>query len=112
MPANMPETNPGKERTLGVNWTPTDYSVARLAVQEGVIDVGEFLGLPQMRISKITKGEILQFCQGCDLLGSDGVCTLGLEDQVRYAARESCGWASEDGVRGQMTSKGFTPFNF
>jgi len=57
---------------------------------------------------QVAEATIAKFCGGCDALQDDGVCRVaGARDQARYAAREWCGWASVNGVRGEMTSEGF-----
>jgi hypothetical protein len=35
--------------------------------------------------------------------------SAGYTDQERYVDRNSCGWASVDGLKGEMTKEGFLP---
>jgi len=55
----------------------------------------------------ISEAKIARFCQKCDNLKSDGVCRLDSNNQAGYVARNWCGWASKNGVRGTMTNSGF-----
>lgn len=59
----------------------------------------------------VPEAKVATFCKGCDSLKADGVCRLGANDQGRYAIRGQCGWASEKGVRGEMTDEGFRAFS-
>ncbi|MDO8451267.1 MAG: hypothetical protein Q7S76_00170 [bacterium] len=66
-------------------------------------------GVPVNLTGQIEEARIANFCSGCDALQEDGMCrTVNANEQARYAAREFCGWASVNGVRGDMTSEGFT----
>lgn len=58
---------------------------------------------------QVAESRIAEFCGGCDYLGPDNVSRVGSNNQGRYVDREWCGWASVDGVRGQMTREGFIP---
>lgn len=57
---------------------------------------------------EIAEDAVQKFCAGRDALKATGVCRVaGTNDQARYAAREWCGWATVNGVRGAMTAEGF-----
>lgn len=59
--------------------------------------------------TSIGEDDIRKFCKSCDLyVAATNSCKIVNEnDQARYAARQWCGWASQNGVSGQMTKKGF-----
>lgn len=61
--------------------------------------------------SQVEESVIAKFCNGCDRLQGNGVCKLDENDQARYAARQQCGWASVNEVRGEMTADGFKAFS-
>lgn len=72
--------------------------------------VAAFDGVSIAPSRQVAESRIADFCGGCDKLNADNVCDLvGSNDQGRYVDREWCGWASVDGVRGQMTKEGFIP---
>ncbi len=67
-------------------------------------------GLESPPTEEVAEDLIEEFCSGCDNLQLNGICArVSPNNQGRYAAREWCGWASVDNVRGQMTSEGFKP---
>lgn len=61
----------------------------------------------------VKEEDIAAFCKPCDFLGEDNICKLVLDrgDQLRYAARNVCGWAAVGGQGGIMRTEGFEPFN-
>lgn len=57
--------------------------------------------------ASISEEDIAKFCKECDFSKAPVCSKVGQNDQARYAAREGCGWAEKDGVRGSMTADGF-----
>ena len=93
-----------------VEWNQEDLLIPALQLGLGEITSSEYASLPQHNKFSLTRGEISTFCSPCDYLGEDGTCKMfGLRRQTRYAAREWCGLAEVNEVRGTMTKNGFEP---
>lgn len=62
-------------------------------------------------IRQISMAAIASFCATCDQFKADtGTCTnVSDNNQARYVARGSCGWAKVAGRVGTMTRDGFSP---
>lgn len=71
----------------------------------------DFFVTPQMK-RIVNEDEVAAFCKPCDNLGENNICELVLDrgDQLRYVARDACGWVSVNGKSGLMTTEGFEPF--
>lgn len=71
----------------------------------------EMAGINILLDRQIPESDIQEFCKGCDLLKSDGVCPiLGSNNQARYVEKKWCGWARVNGEEKQKTSEGFKSF--
>ena len=79
--------------------------------KEGVIQLmeGKSRIVPTLQVA--SEADIANFCGPCDHLMGDNSCQIDRErgNQARYVARDWCGWAFVNGVRGLMTHKGFNP---
>ena len=98
----------GAEEHVVVPWSLQDRMIADLAVSVGRISSDEAANMPENTVKTISKGAIAEFCGPCDFYRDNQPCpAVGEIDQIRYAAREHCGWASVSGTRGYMNQDGF-----
>ena len=71
---------------------------------------GKFRIVPTLQV--VSEADIASFCGPCNNLMDDNSCQIDPTEgvnQASYVARDRCGWASANGVRGLMTHKGFDP---
>lgn len=94
---------------IPIKWKEKD-KIPFSDVLRGELNTNQWFNIPYLRgVDFVTQEQVRNFCSGCDNFRQDEKCNLfsGEENQPRYVARQWCGWAKVNGLRGEMTSKGF-----
>lgn len=103
--------NINPDEKVPVNWREQDYMTTALRFTLGNTTLEDYINAPIFTTKELARKQIVDFCDGCDLLKADGTCGLNDGERIQpiYVARGWCGWTQENKIRGQRTAAGFVP---